>query len=144
MCGIVGYIGQYKSKETLIEGLKRLEYRGYDSAGIALLDRSNFLVKKTIGRVEQLEIESNNLTDTHIGIAHTRWATHGGVTVKNAHPHTSKSGRFTIVHNGVIDNYRSLIGEYLKEIKLESETDTEVIVELIDFFSKNQIGRAHV
>lgn len=136
MCGIVGFIGHDKSKETLIEGLKRLEYRGYDSAGIALLDRSNFLIKKTIGRVEQLEIESSELLDTKIGIAHTRWATHGGVTVKNAHPHTSKSGRFTIVHNGVVDNYKSLIGDYLKDIKLGSETDTEVIVELIDLFSK--------
>jgi glutamine---fructose-6-phosphate transaminase (isomerizing) len=139
MCGIVGFIGQDKSKETLIEGLKRLEYRGYDSAGIALLDRSNFLIKKTIGRVGQLEIESSELLDTKIGIAHTRWATHGGVTVKNAHPHTSKSGRFTIVHNGVVDNYKSLIGDYLKDIQLGSETDTEVIVELIDLFSKETV-----
>ena len=109
MCGIVGYIGNNKAKEVLINGLKCLEYRGYDSAGIATIENGKIDVVKEKGRVANLEAfsEMEKLTGT-IGIAHTRWATHGKPSRENAHPQTDNSGNFAVVHNGIIENYADL------------------------------------
>ena len=136
MCGIVGVLGKKNADKLLIEGLERLEYRGYDSAGLTLLDRSNFYLEKSVGRVSELKSKVKEAPNSNIGIAHTRWATHGAVNHSNAHPHVSSQKRFSIVHNGVIDNYKSLIGTYLKETPLNSDTDTEVIINLLEYFSK--------
>lgn len=136
MCGIVGYIGSRKAYPILIEGLKRLEYRGYDSAGVALVnDDGNMNVYKEKGKVSNLEaIASQRDTSGHIGIAHTRWATHGEPSAVNAHPHVSQNGRLALVHNGIIENYTSL-KEFLtnKGYTFKSCTDTEVLVQLIEF-----------
>ena len=108
MCGIVGYVGEQHPKEILIDGLKKLEYRGYDSSGIALLGEKGVQILKSVGRISKLEHQLNHtdLTNSNIGIAHTRWATHGEPTVTNAHPH--RVGRITLVHNGIIENAGSL------------------------------------
>ena len=136
MCGIVGYIGQRQAYPILIEGLKRLEYRGYDSAGIALMnEQSEMNVYKEKGKVVNLEqLASSRDTSGTLGIAHTRWATHGEPSAVNAHPHVSESGRLALVHNGIIENYGS-IKEYLKQkgFTFKSSTDTEVLVQLIEF-----------
>ncbi len=136
MCGIVGYIGSSNARNIIIEGLEKLEYRGYDSAGITLYNLSSniFNIYKDIGRVSTLSRTTNNIL-SNVGIGHTRWATHGKVNAINAHPHQSSSGRFIIVHNGVIENYRQLKNQYLKNHTFISETDTEVIAHLIDSFS---------
>ena len=137
MCGIVGYIGTKQAYPILIKGLKRLEYRGYDSAGCALLsDEGNKLnVYKAKGKVSDLEAaaKGQDITGT-IGIAHTRWATHGVPSEVNAHPHVSQSGNLTLVHNGIIENYATL-RDQLRErgYEFKSETDTEVLVQLIDY-----------
>lgn len=140
MCGIVGYAGSKRNLvRTLVDGLKRLEYRGYDSAGIALLEQPGIKVVKAIGKVsKELEIKIAQelgpelATDATVGIAHTRWATHGPPTVPNAHPHCDDSGRFAIVHNGIIENYASLRAHLQeKGRKFVSETDTEVLANLI-------------
>ena len=137
MCGIVGYIGTREAYPILIKGLKRLEYRGYDSAGCALLSASdnNLNVYKAKGKVSDLEktAEGKDITGT-IGIAHTRWATHGVPSEVNAHPHVSESGNLTLVHNGIIENYATL-REQLKQrgFTFKSETDTEVLVQLIEY-----------
>ncbi|HHH55009.1 MAG TPA: glutamine--fructose-6-phosphate aminotransferase, partial [Bacteroidetes bacterium] len=107
MCGIVAYIGNKKAYPVLIDGLKRLEYRGYDSAGVALIDESISIFKKK-GKVSILEDNVSNDTDSKIGIGHTRWATHGEPTDHNAHPHVSGDGKIVLVHNGIIENYESL------------------------------------
>lgn len=136
MCGIVGYIGSRKAYPILIEGLKRLEYRGYDSAGVALVsDDGNMNVYKEKGKVSNLEaIASQRDTSGHIGIAHTRWATHGEPSAVNAHPHVSQNGRLALVHNGIIENYSSLKKFLTKKgYTFKSETDTEVLVQLIEF-----------
>jgi len=134
MCGIVGYIGKKSVVPVLIEGLKRLEYRGYDSAGIAVYSDTGLIVQKVAGRVSRLEdlIKDQKIAST-IGIAHTRWATHGEPTDKNAHPHTDCKGRIAVVHNGIIENCYAL-REYLKQQghKLRTDTDTEVIAHLIE------------
>ena len=139
MCGIVGYIGNRAAYPIIIQGLKRLEYRGYDSAGIALLN-SELHLMKTKGKVADLEAkaEQNHRSGT-LGIGHTRWATHGVPNDVNAHPHTSKSGRLVLVHNGIIENYESLRA-YLKEqgFSFSSETDTEVLVNLIEHIQISQ------
>ena len=139
MCGIVGYIGNRAAYPIIIQGLKRLEYRGYDSAGIALLN-GELRLTKTKGKVADLEakVEQNHRSGT-LGIGHTRWATHGVPNDVNAHPHTSKSGRLVLVHNGIIENYESLRA-YLKEqgFSFSSETDTEVIVNLIEHIQITQ------
>ena len=139
MCGIVGYIGARDAYPILIEGLKRLEYRGYDSAGVALLDgRGRMNVYKEKGKVGNLEaIASQRDTSGHVGIAHTRWATHGEPSAVNAHPHVSQSGRLALVHNGIIENYASL-KELLKGrgYTFKSSTDTEVLVQLIEFMQR--------
>ena len=141
MCGIVGYIGKKKAYPVLIKGLERLEYRGYDSAGVALLDQSvfpgAFLVYKKKGRVAELSkyAKSKNVESYSggVGIAHTRWATHGAPSDRNAHPHLSNNGDIVIVHNGIIENYLSIKKVLLKKgYKFKSDTDTEVLANLIE------------
>lgn len=134
MCGIVGYIGQQDAKEILLKGLEKLEYRGYDSAGIALQADNGVVVFKEKGRIAKLREIVNPAVTANVGIGHTRWATHGVPSKTNAHPHQSETKRFTLVHNGVIENYELLKREYLQDIAFESETDTEVIVQLVDKF----------
>ncbi len=134
MCGIVGFIGQQDSKDILLKGLEKLEYRGYDSAGIAVMNKDGVHTFKEKGRIAELrEIVDENV-EAHTGIGHTRWATHGVPSRVNAHPHQSASSRFTIVHNGVIENYAILKREYLQDVQLNSDTDTEVVVQVIDQF----------
>ncbi|WP_210620143.1 glutamine--fructose-6-phosphate transaminase (isomerizing) [Mammaliicoccus lentus] len=135
MCGIVGYIGTANAKELLLRGLEKLEYRGYDSAGIAVRNEEEIKVFKEKGRIAELRKVADNDFDGNIGIGHTRWATHGVPNYENAHPHQSTSGRFTLVHNGVIENYEQLRNEFLQSVTFKSDTDTEVIVELIEHFS---------
>jgi glucosamine--fructose-6-phosphate aminotransferase (isomerizing) len=135
MCGIVGYVGKQKASAILLEGLKRLEYRGYDSAGLAVEHDHKFIIAKKVGRVETLaKLAAQQRLSGSTGISHTRWATHGGVTDANAHPHVSSDGRFAIVHNGVIENHggmrRFLVG---KGYAFASETDTEALVNLIAY-----------
>lgn len=135
MCGIVGYIGFREPKDVLIEGLKTLEYRGYDSAGIALKNDTSVQIIKEVGRIASLEekVNKGKLINSHIGIAHTRWATHGGVTEVNAHPHTI--GRVTLVHNGIIENAMELKEKLSSEgVTFNTETDTEVLTALIDYY----------
>ena len=135
MCGIVGYVGKQKAAPLIIEGLKRLEYRGYDSAGVAVLQDGAFTVAKKTGRVANLEKETAKirLSGNH-GIGHTRWATHGGVTDANAHPHISSDGKIALIHNGVIENYNSMKKFLLeKGYTFQSETDTEVLCNLIAY-----------
>ncbi|QBK25026.1 glutamine--fructose-6-phosphate transaminase (isomerizing) [Ureibacillus thermophilus] len=134
MCGIVGFNGSLDAKEILIRGLEKLEYRGYDSAGIALLNENGVTVFKDKGRIAHLREIVDDQVEGTIGIGHTRWATHGEPNQVNAHPHQSASGRFTIVHNGVIENYYLLQREYLKDVPMKSDTDTEVIVQLVELF----------
>ncbi len=132
MCGIVGYVGTEDAKEILLKGLEKLEYRGYDSAGIAIVNEEGVHLFKEKGRIAQLrEVVDPNETGT-VGIGHTRWATHGAPSRVNAHPHQSTSHRFTIVHNGVIENYEEIQREYLSDVHFVSETDTEVIVQLVE------------
>ena len=136
MCGIVGYIGHQEAYPILIKGLHRLEYRGYDSAGVALLNPDGKLnVYKSRGKVEDLErlCETKDVSGT-IGIAHTRWATHGEPNDINAHPHYSTNGKIAIVHNGTIENY-NVLKQALEQhgCTFRSETDTEVVVKLIEY-----------
>jgi glutamine---fructose-6-phosphate transaminase (isomerizing) len=135
VCGIVGYIGNEDVKEVLLKGLERLEYRGYDSSGIGILtEKGQVSVFKDLGRVEHLRKIIDQDVLAHLGIGHTRWSTHGEPSKINAHPHQSNSKRFTIVHNGVIENEDHLRETYFSNYQFVSETDTEVIVELIDFY----------
>src|SRR5215212_370832 len=138
MCGIVAYIGPREAYPVILKGLKRLEYRGYDSAGIALLN-SGLKVYKKKGKVADLE-ETLQGKDLHanIGIGHTRWATHGEPSDRNAHPHTSASGKLAMIHNGIIENYGQLKQELLnKSYKFTSDTDTEVLLNFIEEIKKN-------
>jgi len=140
MCGIVGYVGYREAAPIIIRGLKRLEYRGYDSAGIALLNGCLNIYKKK-GKVSDLEeyikSRNENLHST-IGIGHTRWATHGEPSDENAHPHFSSDKRLAIIHNGIIENYESLKKELIKKgHKFNSETDSEVFVHFIEDIQKN-------
>ncbi|MGP4066582.1 glutamine--fructose-6-phosphate transaminase (isomerizing) [Oceanobacillus sp. M65] len=132
MCGIVGYIGQNDTKDVLLNGLEKLEYRGYDSAGIAVLNDEGINLFKVKGRIAALRERVDNSVHATMGIGHTRWATHGVPSEDNAHPHRSTSGRFTLVHNGVIENYQEIKKEYLQDVNFVSETDTEVIVQLVE------------
>ncbi|HTF51411.1 MAG TPA: glutamine--fructose-6-phosphate transaminase (isomerizing) [Pseudonocardia sp.] len=132
MCGIVGYIGHGSAAPVLLEGLRRLEYRGYDSAGIALVQRRRLKVHKAAGRVEELRRRVGDDAPGSVGIAHTRWATHGEVTDANAHPHTDTSGRFAVVHNGIVENSDQLRAKLIADgVQLVSDTDTEALVHLI-------------
>ncbi|MDR0872410.1 MAG: glutamine--fructose-6-phosphate transaminase (isomerizing) [Prevotellaceae bacterium] len=141
MCGIVGYIGKKAAYPILIKGLHRLEYRGYDSAGIALIDSvGNLNVYKTKGKVQDLEtfVESKNITGT-IGIAHTRWATHGEPNNANAHPHCSESETLALIHNGIIENYAALKESLIKQgYHFSSSTDTEVLIQFIEHIKKTE------
>ena len=139
MCGIVGYVGNRLAFPLIIKGLKRLEYRGYDSAGVALIN-SDLTLVKTKGKVSDLEAKAKTVTlPGTLGIGHTRWATHGIPNDTNAHPHTSNSGKLILVHNGIIENYESL-KVYLTEqgFVFHSDTDTEVLVNLIEHIQQTQ------
>lgn len=141
MCGIVGYIGYDNAKELLLKGLEKLEYRGYDSSGIAVVNDDGTKLFKEKGRIAELrKVADNSDEDGTLGIGHTRWATHGVPNYENSHPHQSTSGRFTLVHNGVIENYEELKAEYLSDVTFSSETDTEVIVQLVDYFSRQGLA----
>ncbi|MCK6483219.1 MAG: glutamine--fructose-6-phosphate transaminase (isomerizing) [Phycisphaerae bacterium] len=144
MCGIVAYTGFRRAQPLLIEGIKRLEYRGYDSAGIATLNGGKLTIHKSAGRISALEtaIAGQTLHGT-CGIAHTRWATHGAPTDVNAHPHTDTAGRIAVVHNGIIENYRAL-HTFLSQrgLSFESDTDTEVLAKLIGFLYKGDLEKA--
>ncbi|HNT29750.1 MAG TPA: glutamine--fructose-6-phosphate transaminase (isomerizing) [bacterium] len=134
MCGIVGYIGKQPALPILLAGLEKLEYRGYDSAGVAIYDGSQVVIEKKVGKLQALK---DHLVDTplkgSLGIGHTRWATHGGVTDYNAHPHASCDGRLVVIHNGIIENYQAIRRDLLqKKHKFVSETDTEVLAHLIE------------
>ncbi|MEJ7673799.1 MAG: class II glutamine amidotransferase [Chitinophagaceae bacterium] len=139
MCGIVGYIGQREAYPIIITGLKRQEYRGYDSTGVALINGDGLRVYKKKGKVAELEesLLGKNLS-AHIGIGHTRWATHGEPSDRNAHPHTSASGKLAMIHNGIIENYGQLKQELLnKGYTFTSDTDTEVLLNFIEEIKKN-------
>lgn len=136
MCGIVGYIGQDNVQDILLTGLEKLEYRGYDSAGIYIVNGSEGHLFKEVGRIEKLRQHTDFSIQATYGIGHTRWATHGVPSVENAHPHQSYNGRFTLVHNGVIENYKELKETYLKNVQLSGQTDTEIVVSLIAYFAE--------
>ncbi|MBB2508966.1 Glutamine--fructose-6-phosphate aminotransferase [Staphylococcus cohnii subsp. cohnii] len=141
MCGIVGYIGHDNAKELLLKGLEKLEYRGYDSAGVAVVNDDGTNVFKSKGRIAELrKVADSKDIDGNVGIGHTRWATHGVPNYENSHPHQSATERFTLVHNGVIENYEELKNEYLSDVKFLSETDTEVIVQLVEYFSNTGLS----
>ena len=145
MCGIVGYTGSQEAAPILLEGLKKLEYRGYDSAGIAVINDSRISVCKVTGRIANLcekTADGKNCPGT-VGIGHTRWATHGAPTDTNAHPHMSNDGKFAVVHNGIIENYIALREELIqKGYRFESQTDTEVIVHLIEMYYTGDLKKA--
>lgn len=140
MCGIVAYIGMNEAYPVVIKGLKRLEYRGYDSAGVALLDNGQLNVYKRVGKVSNLEdFAASQNKSGHAGIGHTRWATHGEPSDVNSHPHTSMDGKIALIHNGIIENYDVLKKELLKNgYVFKSETDTEVVVHLVDYIQKKE------
>ncbi|RZK49556.1 MAG: glutamine--fructose-6-phosphate transaminase (isomerizing) [Pedobacter sp.] len=140
MCGIVGYIGYRQAWPIVIKGLKRLEYRGYDSAGIALLDHGELSIYKKAGKVADLEDSVNGIKlQGTIGMGHTRWATHGPPSDKNSHPHTSHLGKLAIIHNGIIENYATLKEELsTRGHEFRSDTDTEVLIHLIEDVYKNE------
>ena len=144
MCGIVGYIGKNDAVPVLLDGLRRLEYRGYDSAGVATLAGGKIQTRKRVGRIANLaELLKESPVSGHVGISHTRWATHGGVTDENAHPHSDQSGRLFICHNGVIENYGTLKEQLIKEgHEFKSQTDTEVFAHLIGK-CYDELGGAH-
>ena len=145
MCGIVGYTGRTSAAGFLLQGLEKLEYRGYDSAGISVLDNKSFETCKTVSRIEKLYAETNggkNITG-NTGLGHTRWATHGAPSIKNCHPHLSNNQKFAVVHNGIIENYSVLKEELLSEgFTFDSETDTEVIPQLLQKYYKGDIKAA--
>ncbi len=145
MCGIVAYVGKKDAKALLIEGLKRLEYRGYDSAGVCLIDQGKLFIRRAAGRISVLEsiLDEQKVPQSGIGMAHTRWTTHGAPTECNAHPHMDGKGRIAIVHNGIIENY-SAIKTFLTDLGyvFHSETDTEVLAVLIGHFYENNLVKA--
>lgn len=139
MCGIVGYIGTRDAKDILLNGLEKLEYRGYDSAGIFVTNQEkDSHLFKAEGHISALREKVDDSVKAYSGIGHTRWATHGEPSVRNAHPHQSKSKRFSIVHNGVIENYQEIKDAYLDDYELISETDTEIIVQLVEWFVETE------
>ena len=145
MCGIVGFTGMRSAAPLLLDGLKKLEYRGYDSAGIAVMDGEAITVRKVRGRIANLceKTQDGAAVTGTTGIGHTRWATHGAPTEENAHPHLSNDGRFAIVHNGIIENYMLLRDELLREgYQFQSETDTEVIVHLLEKYYRGNVRDA--
>ena len=134
MCGIVGVVGNANATDILIQGLEKLEYRGYDSAGIFVADGDQAHLVKAVGRIAELSAKVGDKTEGTIGIGHTRWATHGKPTEDNAHPHTSQTGRFVLVHNGVIENYLEMKNDFLEGHSFKGQTDTEIAVHLIGQF----------
>ena len=144
MCGIVGYIGPRQAAGLLLEGLRRLEYRGYDSAGIAVVNGRGLKIMKAAGKLSVLEGELNqDLPQGTIGIGHTRWATHGAPTTTNAHPHTDQSGRIAVIHNGIIEN-SGAIRKALEQRghTFKSDTDTEVLAHLVGEFYQGNLEEA--
>ncbi len=145
MCGIVGYVGPQESVPILLEGLRRLEYRGYDSAGVAILNGEGLKIRKTAGKISSLEdlLKTGGRPTGTLGIAHTRWATHGEPTTVNAHPHVDCTGKIAVVHNGIIENYSTLKKKLEQEgHKFTTDTDTEVIVHLIEKFYDGNLEKA--
>jgi glucosamine--fructose-6-phosphate aminotransferase (isomerizing) len=145
MCGIVAYLGQRRAQPILIEGLKRLEYRGYDSAGVAIRCQDGMHLAKAVGRIMMLENEmaERACDDGSLGIAHTRWATHGGPSVENAHPHTDTSGKLAVVHNGIIENHSALRKLLQQEgVEFRSETDSEVLPHLFAKYYRGDLAEA--
>ena len=136
MCGIVGYVGKQQAAPLLLDGLCRLEYRGYDSAGVAVCGAGGLQVRKTPGRLKALEELTHggaDLTGT-VGIGHTRWATHGEPNERNAHPQVSGDGKFAVVHNGIIENYQEIKENLQRQgVQFTSETDSEVVAQLLEF-----------
>ncbi|MGH7980748.1 MAG: class II glutamine amidotransferase, partial [Limisphaerales bacterium] len=137
MCGIIGYVGKKPAPPILLEGLRRLEYRGYDSAGLAVLRQADLLVRKKAGKIDAglaTFLDANPLSG-NLGIGHTRWATHGAPSDKNCHPHVDASGRIAVVHNGVIENYEALKTRLARDgHQFKSDTDTEVLAHLIGHY----------
>ncbi|MFQ8978062.1 MAG: glutamine--fructose-6-phosphate aminotransferase, partial [Veillonella sp.] len=144
MCGIVGYIGFNQASDFLLDGMAKLEYRGYDSAGIAVIGPENVIkIQKKVGRLANLEaIVKADPNEGTVGIGHTRWATHGRPSDMNAHPHASEDGKFAVVHNGIIENYMPLKEELIeKGYHFKSETDTEVVAHLLeDMYDGDFVG----
>lgn len=144
MCGIVGYIGHKKAIKVLLDGIKRLEYRGYDSSGIAFIENGTLRCEKAVGKIAELEkkLDGNNFS-THLGIVHTRWATHGAPTMENAHPHVDCYNEIAVVHNGIIENYDYLKSRLKQEgHTFKSETDTEVLAHLIEKYFQDTLEMA--
>ena len=144
MCGIVGYVGSREATPVLMNGLKRLEYRGYDSAGIAILHEGKIKMVKTKGRLAALEGKLNSVDlKGHMGIGHTRWATHGEPSDANSHPHVSSGGKIAVVHNGILENYIKLKDFLISRgYNFQSETDTEVVANLIDYNYRDDLVKA--
>lgn len=140
MCGIVGIVGNDQATSILVNGLEKLEYRGYDSAGIFVADQNDDFLVKSQGRIKELADKIGKDVHGTIGIGHTRWATHGEPSEENAHPHTSQSKRFVLVHNGVIENYDELKKKYLTDDIFYGETDTEIAVHLVEYFSEQGLS----
>jgi len=142
MCGIVGYIGSQNATPIILNGLKRLEYRGYDSAGLAVIQNSHIEIRRDVGKLAKLaELVSEIPVAGQVGIGHTRWATHGEPSARNAHPHLGMSGNVVVVHNGIVENYLELRDELLAEgVVFNSDTDTEVIVQLVERYASTGVG----
>src|SRR5690349_1342980 len=139
MCGIVGYVGKKNAADLLVDGLRKLEYRGYDSAGIAVVSGGRLEIRRSVGKLAELEkVITAAPVPGQIGLGHTRWATHGVPSVQNAHPHVDFSQNVAVVHNGIIENYATLKDKLIKSgIQFQSETDTEVVAHLIGFHLKH-------
>ena len=134
MCGIIGYVGPQGAQKVLVDALRRMEYRGYDSAGIALVGPDGIASAKKAGKLLNLEAELDEtpIPDANLGIGHTRWATHGAPSDANAHPHVSANGRVALIHNGIIENFASLKAELVAEgVPFKSETDSEVAAQML-------------
>ena len=136
MCGIVGYVGNGIVEKELLSGLQKLEYRGYDSSGILTVHNNKFEITKSVGKIEDLNKKITHYSNSKCGIGHTRWATHGKVSELNAHPHISQDNIFGLVHNGIIENYMDIKNNYLFNYNFYSETDSEVIANLYEYYYK--------
>ena len=144
MCGIIGYLGKQNAAPILINGLRRLEYRGYDSAGLVVIGQNGEMIReRAVGKIDALAEKIKSIEiEGSIGIAHSRWATHGGVTEENAHPHFSCGNKIALAHNGIIENYRELKIGILKNHQFTSETDSEVLAHLIEHFYQGNLRLA--
>jgi glutamine---fructose-6-phosphate transaminase (isomerizing) len=142
MCGIVGYIGMQDATPIILNGLRRLEYRGYDSAGLAVLQDGQIVVRREVGKLGRLAaLVTESPVHGSIGIGHTRWATHGEPSTRNAHPHVGMTGEVVVVHNGIVENYLELRAELSAEgVVFNSDTDTEVIVHLVERYLSSETG----